>query len=166
MRHRGVSIVIAILVAGVFAAGCDNQHPTGPSVFGVGPSAAPDLVAAIQPAFAPLTPLVGACPLRQPFTSAFDLVIQSRSGMSLFLDQVTFHFLDGSNVTSQPVGFSRPELTRLFPTIAIPARTSGIFPFRPQFGCGIGVPQALIVDLILTDAFNGTHPITTRVGMR
>jgi hypothetical protein len=165
MRHRGLSLFIAIFVASVFAAGCGNQHPTGPSVFGVGPSAAPDLVAVIQPAFAPLTPLVGACPLRQPFTSAFDLVVQSRS-TSLFLDQVTFHFLDGSNVTSQPVGFSRPELARLFPTISIPARTSGIFPFRPQFGCGIGIPQTLIVDLILTDAFNGTHPITTRVAMR
>jgi hypothetical protein len=167
MRQRGLSVFVAIGLFALAAAGCDDQQPKGPSVFGVGPSVATDLVATVQPAFVPLTPtFVTGCPISQPFVSAFDLVITSRSPSTLNLDRVTFSFLDGSSVSSQPIVFTRPQLTRLFPTVSILGRTSGTFPFRPQFGCGIGIPQTLVVDLLLLDAFNGQHPIMTRVGMR
>jgi hypothetical protein len=166
MRHRGFCSLAAILPI-LFCIACDEGHATGPQVFGVGPSPSMNVMATVQPPIPTLMPIFGfGCPFRQPFTSSFSVMLQEPGGTDLILDRATFHVLDRSNTSSEPIVFSRPNLDGLFPTTHIPGRTVGTFPFTLQFGCGITTPQTLIVDLILIGPFSLPQAITMRAEMR
>lgn len=163
---RAASPPIAALALAVVLTACDdNLVSKGAGV--AAPSAAAALDASIQPQIIPFTVLAGfRCPVLQPFTTAFDLVVRERLGRDLFLDQVSLHFLDGTNVGGSPMVLPRADLNRLFTSTLVNARTTRFFRFTPQFGCGLGVPQALIVDAFFLDRANTPHNSTMRVDIR
>jgi hypothetical protein len=163
MRHRALSIIAASNLVGLLFIACNDTDPAK-TVALVGPTSATLMTVAIQPVSISIIPVVGAvCPFQSPFTSAFNVVVQDRSAMALSLDRVTFHFLDGSNISSSPISFSRNQLVGLFPSsMTIPPQTSSAFQFALKFGCGIGTPQVVIGDLVLLDPFGITHNATVR----
>jgi hypothetical protein len=159
---RAASLPIAALSLAVVLTACDdNMVPKGVGL--AAPSVAAAIDARIQPQVVPFTLLTGfSCPALQPFTTAFDLVVQERLGRDLFLDQVSLHFLDGTNLGASPMVLPRADLNRLFTSTLVNARATRFFRFAPQFGCGIGVPQVLIVEAFFLDRFNTRLTSTAR----
>ena len=142
----------AWLLMGAFAiAACDRPNRSFYGVQVIGPTAA--LASAIVPQPLVLSPVAGArCPFLTPFTTAFDLVIDHQGGTDLFIEQVTIHLLDGSNVGGSPLLMSSADLAaRLGSTRVRPGQTSR-FGFTPQFGCSAFRPRSLRVDVVLRDA--------------
>lgn len=172
MHCRPLAIVAPFLVL-AFTSACSGGGAVG------APLAASDMhavTATIQPSVVPVTPVSGfGCPLLPPFTTAFSIALQQPGGApfgnhapfgsitsfigtapgTLMVDHVTFHFLDGSNVTSQPVTFGRESPAGL-----------GTLQFSPQFGCGIGIPVLVIADVGLIDSTGIPFTVSTRAAMR
>lgn len=174
MQRRPIAIVAPFLVL-AFTSACSGGGASG------GPLAASNMhavTATIQPSVVPVTPVAGfGCPLLPPFTTAFGIALQQPGGApfgapapfgsissvigtppgdgALQVDHVTFHFLDGSNLTSQPVTFGRES----------PAGLSTL-QFSPQFGCGIGTPVLVIADIGLIDSMGVPFTVSTRAAMR
>ena len=153
-----------LVVAGVLLVGsaCDKD-PVAPDAAIVSslPSAlAPStFTAQMQPAVATVTPVAGAnCPAVPPYFATVNLLIQSQSLTAMNVDQVTFRFLDGSNVSSQPITFPNGTL--------VPSAANVRLPFSVPFGCGIGVPQWVIVDVTGKDQTGRTQTVTLKVAAR
>jgi hypothetical protein len=155
MLRRALAIGAASASLLVSAACNGGGAPIGPASVGIGMSTMHGVSAAIQPSVVPIRPVVPfGCPVMQPFTTAFDIVLQ-HTDVPLLLDHVTFHFLDGANISSAPMTFGRESATG-----------PGIFSFRPQFGCGIGQPQLVIADIVLVDGKSPPFTINTTATMR
>jgi hypothetical protein len=119
----------------------------------------------LQPSFAPVgltgifvqpQVLVGrriatfACPTLPPLTTTFNLFIQPQFDVSL--QQVTLHFIDGSNIGGTPIPFPTPQLQTLFGSnLFIRAGLLRAFPFSTRFGCVPLVPTMLAADVVLVD---------------
>ena len=162
MPRRALASLAAVFTLLLSTACSSNNTVTGPTAtMSVGGSMSSRVLASVQPAVVPVVPappFVGTgggngCPHNPPFTSSFMLVINP--GTNLSVDQVTFHFLDGSNISSQPIVFGRENINASFP---------GQFPFTVPFGCGFGRPQTIVADIT---GFIGTMPfaITTSAPM-
>ena len=145
---RPASLVASICALTFSACG---DMPAGPNP--VAPASADPVAvtARIQPTIVPMNPVAGSsCPSLSPFT----VVIDSRARFDMSVDLVTFHFLDGSNISSQPFGM---------PTRAtVPSGSSVSLPFAPQFGCGMATPHWIVADVELIDASGGVHNVTVR----
>jgi hypothetical protein len=167
MPRCALAFVVVCSLASMVVSAC--SHGGGaPEANPLAPAAAPAAYqAAIVPSPVPVSPTPAApftafgtavCPTAAPaFTSTFRIVIDGPSAAGMQVDHVTFHFLDGSNVTSMPITFSRD---------AIHASAPGVFPFTIGAGCGFGRPQSLLGDLVFIDAFGVTHTATVRAGAR
>jgi hypothetical protein len=107
---------------------------------------------------------VSTCPLGQPFTSPFTLVIVSPSQFDLSMDRVTFHLIDGTNIGSPAVTFPRPGLNSMFGSTLVSGTNS--FSFRPDFGCVGTHPLAIAADVVLTDRAGGTRNLSARAELR
>jgi len=154
---RAASLAAAPLALLIFSS-CDRA-PLAPDQVPVVSSSEGAVMAHVQPATVPMTPAVaGGCPAAAPFTTTFDLVVQSQIALNMSVDSVTFHFLDGSNVTSQPITFPSGTL--------VPADGTVRLPFSPQFGCGIGTPRWVIVDVKLVDQRGEIHTVSVRAPTR
>ncbi len=162
MPRRALAFFAAIFALLLFTACSGSNTVTGPTATtSVGESMSSRVLASVQPTVVPVVPappIVGlgggiGCPHNPPFTSSFVLVINP--GTNLSVNQVTFHFLDGSNIPSQPIVFGRENINASFP---------GHFPFTVPFGCGFGRPQTIVADIT---GFMGTMPfaITTSAPM-
>jgi hypothetical protein len=101
-----------------------------------------------------------ACPVVQPFTSDFELLIQEARGINVNLTQLSFRFVDGSGISGSSLLMSASDLNGRFGTTLIPAGTSRTFAFHPQFGCGLTRPNAVLIDLLLLDAQGGLQPMS------
>ncbi len=147
-----VAAPLAVLLLSACSQTSPATAPTGPSSSSAGPVA---VTARMQPPVVPLVPVTGfGCPARAPFTTSFALVIQSQATVNMSVDRVTIHFLDGTNISSTPIGFStRPS---------IPAGSLITLPFTPHFGCGIGVPRSIVADVTLLDPFGIGHTVTAQ----
>ena len=160
--HRRPLSASAVVLAALAAFACSNGIPgrqTNP--FGPSGGNAQTFAATVVPAVVPVSPFGGfgpsGCPANPPFTSTFSIFLGPSDRGSLSIDRVTFHFLDGSNVTSDPIAFGRED---------IHASAPGQFPFTVRFGCGIGHPQSLVGDLVLLDASGTRHAATVRADAR
>jgi hypothetical protein len=162
MLRRAALLPLILLLTG-----CRSQ-PAALAGGGVlAPSVSAVIDARIQPQIVALDPVFGLrCPAVPPFATTFDLVVQELTGIDMFLDQVSLQVLDGTNLGGSPIVFPRADLTRLFPSTLITGRGSRAFRFSPQFGCGIGVPQILIVNTIFLDGFGTQHRSTIRAAIR
>jgi hypothetical protein len=137
--------VIAVVVAALAVAACDDvQSGRGTSIVF---SPTPEIAAQFSPQFLPFAVVTSSCAVSPFFTPGFNLVIfQERPS---FLDQVTLHLLDGTNLGGPSITFPRSELTGMFgSTLVVSSRT---FSFRPQFACGLVRPRSLVADVVLID---------------
>lgn len=150
---RVASIVVALPFVFV-AAACTHQASTGPDV--VTSASAPIAVTArIQPDRLAVSAVATAsCPAIPPLTTSFNVVITSQAIQPLTVDQVTFHFLDGSSVSTRPITFPGGAL--------IPTNGMTMLPFTPQFGCDIASPQWVVGEVIVHDPAGHTQTISVR----
>jgi hypothetical protein len=139
---RGSKTMVAMAAIALLAsAGCDRTT----TVAGIAP--APVLVATARLittplAFAPSTYCANVALL----TPNVSLIITS-AGSDVFVDELTLHLLDGSNIggpgiTVPPAGFSGGFVR---------AGTSRTFVLTPTFKCGVSSPQAIHGDVVLMD---------------
>ncbi|HZP48544.1 MAG TPA: hypothetical protein VFB07_08420 [Vicinamibacterales bacterium] len=145
------------LLAPILAFCCACSHtPTAPDSLGSASSPAIAAVTArIQPGTVSVTPIAGsACPGVPPFTSSLTLSLQSQSPVPMRVDQVTFTFLDGSNVSSHPITFPNGQL--------VPAGSTVSLPFSPRFGCDIARPQFVVADVLLMDGRGAAQTVSVR----
>lgn len=150
---RATSIVAALTVP-LIIAGCSYQASTGPDI--VTSASAPIAVTArIQPDRLNVSSVAtAACPSVPPLITSFNVVITSQSVQPLTVDQVTFHFLDGSSVSTQPITFPGGAL--------IPTNGMTMLPFSPQFGCGIGAPQWVVGEVKVHDSMGREQTVSVR----
>jgi hypothetical protein len=143
--------VIAIVVAVLAVAACDDANNSRATSIAFSPT--PELGAQFSPQVLPFALVTSSCAVGPVFTTGFNLlIVQTRPGNS-FLDQVTFHLLDGTNLGGPSITFPRAELTSMFgSTLVVSSRA---FAFRPQFVCGLGRPRSLVADVFLIDG-NGS----------
>ena len=141
---------LVVLIGATAAAGCDWQpSPGAPSPAGIvwtgnaGPSAV---------AFA------NVCIATVP---ASDLTLAVTAASNVFLDSVTVHLNDGTNLGGPSVTFPRAGLDARFGSTLVSAGTTRRFMLASAVACQpAGSPQA---DLILIDAAGQRHGITAVV---
>ena len=140
MRTYSIPFVIAMaLTSALLSTACDDDNNKGPTqpttVSGVVSNA--EFGVAIRP-----TPLVrrtvagSACPLRHPFFSPLEPVIDNPSRSTVFLDSVRFKFIDSSSTAGPQTTMHQSTLIRRFGHVGLPAQSSRVFPFSFEFGCG------------------------------
>ncbi len=149
--------VLSACLALMAAAACTHGSTTSPTA--IVSSSIGAVTARLQPDAVAAAPVTGfACPMRPPFTSTVALVIQAQGTAGLAVDQVTFHFLDGSNVTSHPITFSNGTL--------VPSASPLTLPFTLAFGCGIGAPRWVVADARIVDARGTQQMVSARAAVR
>jgi hypothetical protein len=134
------TMIVIAAIALLASAGCDRTT----TVAGIAPAYVPAATARLTTtplAFAPSTYCASAALLR-PNVS---LIITS--GSDVFVDELTLHLLDGSNVggpgiTIPPAGFSDGFVR---------AGTSRTFVVTPTFKCGVSSPQAIQGDVVIVN---------------
>jgi len=167
MAGRARVARFAFLVASAAAVvACDDGK--GTKIF-VGSSLQPSAVVAfgststvaqIQPPFLVQQPVpTFGCPLIQPFTTSFQIVIvQPR--VDVTMNQVTLQFINGTNLGGTPIPFPQPNLTRMFGNTFVRAHTTRAFPFFQGFGCFPSSPKRLTAQIMLADG-NGAAQETS-----
>jgi len=140
-----------LLMGALAIAACDRQNRSFSRDQVIGPTAA--LAGAIVPQPLVLSPVAGArCPFLTPFTTAFDLVIDHQGGTDLFIEQVTIHLLDGSNVGGSPLLMSSADLAARLGSTRVRSGQTSRFGFTAQFGCTAFLARSLRADVVLRDA--------------
>src|SRR5688500_13001712 len=141
---------LAVLAAAM--AGCTSTEPgvsdTRPSAFGVGSSAAMEVVPAVITA-RPNSRV--SCPESPPFVGS--LSVNIRAGVSaLTLSEVRLRFTDTVGGLSAPqITLPAPIPTQQFGSTLVAARAGTSFPFSFAFGCGSGRNGTLVVIVVTTD---------------
>src|SRR5437867_9863667 len=107
-RLTATVAVVLILPLTFALAGCDERGERGDFSVGLvaAAPAAPAALSAttIMPRILPLIPALSfRCPVSAPFTTAFDLIVDHRGRVDLFLNQVSLRFLDGSGFGAPPL---------------------------------------------------------------
>ena len=148
--------VIAILVAALAVTACDDAISRRGTSIAFSPT--PEIAAQFSPQILPFSLVTSSCAVSPVFTTGFNLLIlQTRPGNS-FLDQVTFHLLDGTNLGGPSITFPRSQLTGMFgSTLVVNSRA---FSFRPQFACGLGRPRSLVADVVLIDGDGSSRNVS------
>jgi hypothetical protein len=171
------SIPLILVTAGLVASACGspNPNPASPGIAfaGVGGSAltSPTTIvvgATLTPTTLPLVtlPLAGAgCPAVQPYSTDFNLVINAQTG-PLALNQVVFQFVNGASVSGSPVAMSPADLESMFGTTTILPGQTRSFGFQPQFGCGLTLPQTMVLTAFVGDGHGQTQQVTLRAALR
>jgi hypothetical protein len=144
-----------LALAGLLSACSDT--PTAPGSPGSAHAYVTTMTAGIQPGTVIVTPSSSfSCPLLPPFTTSFSLFLQSLVAVPMTVDEVTFHFLDGSNVSSHPITFPNGRL--------VPAGASVTLPFSLRFGCDIGRPLFVFAEVKLVDPQGASHTVSVQAG--
>jgi hypothetical protein len=140
--------MIAIVVAALVVVACENTTSGSRADIGFSPTAA--IAAQISPQTLPFAVFTSACAVGPVFTTGFDLVIVQTRPVNVFMDRVTLHLLDGTNLGGPSITFPRSQLNAMFgSTLVVGTRA---FPFRPQFACGLRRPGSIAADVLLIDA--------------
>jgi len=149
-------IVVALTSAALLSTACDSDNedrrgplqPTGISSF----ASSPDLAVTVRPTSLVRRPVVGAqCPFRHPFSVPLEVLIESTSESSVFLNRVEFRFVDSSGVAGPQVATGQPALERQFGHVGLPTQSSRVFPFSFEFGCGTLPHGRIHVDIETID---------------
>jgi len=141
--------VIAILVAMFAVAACDDVISRRGTSIAFSPT--PEIAAQFSPQVLPFALVTSSCAVGPVFTTGFNLVIFQEHPS--FLDHVTLHLLDGTNLGGPSITFPSSQLNGMFgSTLVVNSRA---FSFRPQFACGLGRPRSIRADIVLVDA-NGS----------
>jgi hypothetical protein len=149
---RGLAIVVAALAVSA----CDDAVNNRGSSIVFAPTA--EIVAQLSPQSLSIAGFTSSCAVNPVFTTGFDLLIVQTHPSNSFLDQVTIHLLDGTNLGGPQITFPRAELNSLFgSTLVVSTRA---FAFRPQFVCGLGRPRSINADVVLIDANGSTRNLS------
>jgi len=148
--------MIAIVVVALVAVACENTTSGRRADIGFSPTAA--IAAQILPQTLPFAAVTTACAVGPVFTTAFDLVIAQTRAVNVFVDRVTLHLLDGSNVGGPLITFPRSQLTAMFGSTLLAGTRA--FSFRPQFACGLRRPGSIAADVLLMDAEGNVQSVT------
>jgi hypothetical protein len=149
---------VAFLALAALLTACSDT-PTRSSSVGSAQANVEAVTARIQPGTVTVTPSTGfSCPAVPPFTTSFTLFLQSLFAVSMRVDEVTFHFLDGSNVSSHPITFPNGQL--------VPAGASLTLPFSLRFGCDIGRPLFVFAEIRLVDRQGASHTVNVQASAR
>ena len=146
-------------------AACDDNHDsTKTHLLAFGATAPLASTLPFTTSFLPqrlgIAPIFGLrCPLFPSVTTRFDLVVISAGGRDLFMNEVTFRLLDGSNVGGSPLLVSARDLSARIGSTLIPAGTRRTFGFDPQFGCRF-LPLSLEAEIILLERSGFRHATT------
>jgi hypothetical protein len=86
-----------------------------------------------------------------PFSShvGVDLFVTSRT--NVFVDSVTLHMIDGTNLGGPALLFPRSDLDSMFGNTFIVAGRSRLFTFRPAFACTLFTSGKLRADVLVVD---------------
>ena len=141
--------MMTILVAAVAVAACENTTNGSRGSIAFSPTPA---IAAAQffPQTLPIALVTTTCASGLVFTTGFDLVIVQTGPVNVFMDQVTLHLLDGTNIGGPSITFPRPQLNAMFGSMLVAGTRA--FGFQPQFGCGLQRPVGIVAEVVLIDA--------------
>ena len=148
--------MIAIVVVALVAVACENTTSGRRADIGFSPTAA--IAAQILPQTLPFATVTTACAVGPVFTTAFDLVIAQTRAVNVFVDRVTLHLLDGSNVGGPSITFPRSQLTAMFGSTLLAGTRA--FSFQPQFACGLRGPGSIAADVLLMDAEGNVQSVS------
>jgi hypothetical protein len=158
---RTSALLLGLFTTIAATTACDDHSTAihvGSTVLPSSPS--PVVVLQIQPTLLAVQtlPFFG-CPFFPPLTTDFRLFVPPPE-VSLRLDSVTIHLIDGQGVGGTPVPFPHPDLVRLFGSPVVLAGVPRSFPFTVQFGCFPLAPTLLTADVTLVTTA-GTPLVTT-----
>ena len=115
------------LVASIGVAGCDSSEPAAGNPVVPGPFVN-ELITSVTTSVR-----THGCG-RFSVNPVIDLFVTARRS-NLFVDRVTLHMIDGSNLGGPMVTFPRPNLNSMFGSTFIRAGHSRSFAFTPAFSC-------------------------------
>jgi hypothetical protein len=134
----------AIVVCALATVACDgSSFPTSPE-----PANAFAKVSVITPAS--LTVSAFSCAGPQLFGRDLTLFVTA-SQSNVFVDTVTLHLIDGSNLSGESITFPRAGLDAQFCSTFIRFGNSRSFLLNPVFACPARLPRAIAADVVLAD---------------
>ena len=149
-RLPGWLAATAFTAAIAATAACDdNGSHSGTFTGGLVSSPSATFAVTVAPIAMPLIPSpTFLCPLTQPFSTTFDLVVVP--ARDVVIDGLTLAIIDalGARTTTPFTG------TRLATLLGATTLFSGVqrsFVLQPQFGCGLVIPRSLIVQVGMVD---------------
>ena len=149
----------AIVVCSLATVACDgSSFPTSPE-----PANAFAKVSVITPAS--LTVSAFSCGGTQLVGSNLTLFVTASQG-NLFVDTVTVHLVDGSNLSGESITFPRAGLDAQFGSTFIRGGNSRSFLFHPAFVCPALLPRAIVADVVLADEAGRRHSVSTTVSLQ
>jgi hypothetical protein len=154
--------MIAIVVAAVAVAACENTSSGRHAAIGFSPTLA--IGAQFSPQTLPIALVTTTCALSPVFAPGFDLVIVHTGPANVFMDRVTLHLLDGTNVGGPSLTFPRSQLNTMFGTTLVVSTRA--FGFRPQFGCGPRRPRGIVADVVLIDAEGSSRSVSVNAAFQ
>lgn len=142
-----IAQILAAAAIAAGAAGCVDNSAFMP----VAPTNAPGVVEVITPASGTVAvSAVPSCLGQRFFAPDLSLAVTARQS-NVFLDQVTIHLLDGTNVGASLVSFSRSGLEATFGNTLIRSGATRTFGLRPSFDCFFRQNRLLQADIFIVD---------------
>jgi len=156
-------LAASTLAAAIAAtAACDdNGSRRGTFTGGLVSSPSATFAVTVAPISMPLIPSpTFLCPLTQPFSTTFDLVVVP--ARDVVIDGLTLSFIDGLGVRSSSL-FTGSRLATLLGTTTLLGGVQRSFVLQPQFGCGLAIPRSVNVQVGMIDVL-GTRFDSTATG--
>jgi hypothetical protein len=160
-----IAAITGLFVLSVSFNACDRPAigPNGPSAISFFGAPSSLIGTTVHPSVLSFERLsVVSCPAFPPFTTSLALSVTSPANTDVSLSQVSLQFVGIDGSAGAPLQFLGSDLIGLFGNTVILGGTSRVFGFTPAFGCGISVPQSLVIRTVFVDSF-GSHPATLNV---
>lgn len=155
---RRATALLAVMVSACAFSGCDRS--TAPGV-GLGPGPVlPGGLAITAPRIASSS--VALCATRGLLTTDLNVVVSS-TGAGLFVDQVSLHLIDGTNIGGPAVTFPQADLNARFANTVVVAGSSRTFGLTPTFTCGRSAPRSIHGVVGVVDAHGRRSVMTASV---
>ena len=143
-RLSGWLTASAFAAAIAATAACDD-NTRGTFTGGLVSSPSATFAVTVAPTSMPLIPSQRfLCPLTQPFTTNFDLVVVP--AQTVVVDALTLSFIDAFGVRTTSL-FTGTQLAALLGTTTLLAGVQRSFVLQPQFGCGLAIPTSVSVQV-------------------
>ena len=152
---RRAAALLAAMVSACAFSGCDRSTTPGAGL-GPGPVLPGGLVIT-APRIASSS--LALCAARGLLTTDLNVVVSS-TGAGLFVDQVTLHLIDGTNLGGPGVTFPQPDLNARFANTVVVAGSSRTFGLTPTFTCGRSAPRSIQGSVGVVDA-DGRRSVMT-----
>jgi len=167
MKRLPRLLTAAALAATTMAAtaACDdNGTKRGTFTNGLVSSPSATFAVSVAPITMPLIPSpTFLCPLTQPFSTNFDLVIVP--ARQVIVDGLTLDFIDGFGVRTTSL-FTGTRLATLLGTTTLLGGVSRTIALQPQFGCGLAIPRSVSVQVGMIDVLGGRFNSTATGTLR